>query len=148
MRYVFALLILALLAGVAAMVFFRSVPMPAAVWHVDPATATAPDKPNYDLRQGTAAPVINAALPDVATRLDAAAMAEGAEVISGSARDGFVTYVVRSALMGYPDAISVRLTAEGEDSTRLEIFSRSRFGYSDMGVNAARVARWIEAVTP
>lgn len=130
------------------MVFFRSVSMPAAVWHVDPATATAPDKPNYDLRQGAAAPVINSALPDVAARLDAAAMADGAEVISGSARDGFVTYVVRSALMGYPDAISVRLTAEGEGSTRLEIFSRSRFGYSDMGVNAARVARWIEAVTP
>jgi uncharacterized protein (DUF1499 family) len=25
--------------------------------------------------------------------------------------------------------------------TRVEIFSRSRFGYSDMGVNAARVDR-------
>jgi len=83
----------------------------------------------------------------VAARLDAVAVAEGAQAIAGSAAEGFVTYVVRSTLMGYPDAISVRLTAEG-DATRLEIFSRSRFGYSDMGVNAARADRWIAAATP
>jgi uncharacterized protein (DUF1499 family) len=46
--------------------------------------------------------------------------------------------------LGFPDAMSIRLHAEG-DMTRVEIFSRSRFGYSDMGVNAARVARWIDA---
>jgi uncharacterized protein (DUF1499 family) len=28
----------------------------------------------------------------------------------------------------------------------MEIFSRARFGYSDMGVNAARVDRWIAAL--
>jgi hypothetical protein len=36
-----------------------------------------------------------------------------------------VTYVVRSRIMGYPDAISIRLHEDG-DVTRVDIFSRSR----------------------
>ena len=47
--------------------------------------------------------------------------------------------------MGFPDAISIRLMPEGA-GTKLEIFSRSRYGYSDLGVNAARVAAWIAAL--
>jgi uncharacterized protein (DUF1499 family) len=53
-----------------------------------------------------------------------------------------MTYVVRSRIMGFPDAVSIRLVPLA-DGTRVEVFSRSRYGYSDMGVNAARVARWI-----
>jgi uncharacterized protein (DUF1499 family) len=80
----------------------------------------------------------------MAARIDAIATAEGAEMIAGDLAEGHMTYVARSRLMGFPDAISVRLVPVGE-GTRVEVYSRSRFGYSDMGVNAARVERWIAA---
>ncbi|MCU4655150.1 DUF1499 domain-containing protein [Roseibacterium sp. SDUM158016] len=146
MRILFVLLVLVAMAGLGAAVFFRLAPMPAEVWHVDPATAQPPESPNYELRQGAEAPVLEGDPASVATALDAAARAEGARPIAGDLADGFATYVVRTRIMGFPDAVSIRLSPEGE-GTRVEIFSRSRFGYSDMGVNAARVARWIDAAS-
>ena len=147
MRILAVLVALILILAVSAAVYFRLVSMPVAVWHVDPAGAAPLDSPNFELRQGAEAPLIPAPIAEVAARLDAVAAEEGAQVIAGAASEGFVTYVARSRLMGYPDAISIRLTEDG-DATRVDIFSRSRFGYSDMGVNAARVARWIDAATP
>lgn len=60
-------------------------------------------------------------------------------------------FVQRSALMGYPDLISAQAAplppgADGAPRTGLAIFSRSVYGYSDMGVNAARLDRWIAAL--
>lgn len=147
MRTLFLLLVLALGVAIAAAVVFRVVPMPPETWHVDPLTADAPGTPNFDLRRGDDAPLIATPPAALAPRLDALAMAEGATRIAGSAAEGFVSYVARTPVMGYPDAISIRLVPEGE-GTRLHIFSRSRFGHSDLGVNAARVARWIAALQP
>ena len=143
MRSALILLAVLLLAVLGAAVYFRTVPMPAETWHVDPASVSPPDSPNYALRVGDGAPVFDLPPDDVAARLDAVATAEGADTIGGSLAEGHVTYVARSRLMGYPDAISVRLTPVAQ-GTRVEIYSRARFGHSDMGVNAARVARWIE----
>ena len=143
MRYVLVVLVLIALAVVAAAIYFRLAPMPAETWHVDPATATAPDSPNFTLRRGADAIMLPDAPATVAARLAATAEGEGATLIAGALEDGFATYVVRSRLMGYPDAISIRLTG-ADGGTRAEVFSRSRFGYSDMGVNAARVARWFD----
>lgn len=140
------IVVIAAVAVAAAAVFFRTVSMPAELWHVDPAQVTPPESPNFDLRVGDAAPVIAAPLSEVAVRLDTLAGAEQAVVIGGAAEDGFVTYVQRSRLMGYPDAISIRLT-EVDAGTRIEVYSRSRFGYSDMGVNAARVDRWMQVLS-
>ncbi|MBF9030083.1 DUF1499 domain-containing protein [Rhodobacterales bacterium HKCCE3408] len=126
--------------------YVRTVPMRAAVWHVDPVEVEPPVTPNFALRRGETAPLIQRPAAEVATRLEAVAEAGGAQVIGGSADSGFVTYVVRTPVMGFPDAVSVRLIPEG-DGTRVAIFSRSRFGYGDMGVNADRVARWIDALS-
>jgi uncharacterized protein (DUF1499 family) len=145
MRIALILLAVLVLAILGAALYFRMVPMPADTWHVDPASVTPPASPNYELRVGDAAPVFDLTPDDLAARLDAAATAEGADPIGGSLAEGHVTYVARSRLMGYPDAISVRLTPLAQ-GTRMEIYSRARFGYSDMGVNAARVARWIQTV--
>jgi uncharacterized protein (DUF1499 family) len=43
--------------------------------------------------------------------------------------------------MGYPDYISVRVLPAGEGQETVAALSRSRFGQSDLGVNAARLAR-------
>ena len=63
---------------------------------------------------------------------------------AASVSDGHITYVQRTRLMGYPDAISVQVHPTDEaGQVAIDIFSRSRFGHSDMGVNAARVERWL-----
>lgn len=54
-------------------------------------------------------------------------------------------YVQRTSLLRFPDTIVVRYFQQepGEGST-LAIYSRSQLGYSDMGVNKARIARWLD----
>jgi uncharacterized protein (DUF1499 family) len=126
-------------------VYIRVAPLPAAVWHVDPAIAQAPASPNFDLRQGPAAPVIAAPMADIAGRITRIVQDEGGVSLAGDITQGFATYVMRTRVMRFPDVVSIRLTAQG-DGTRVEIFSRSRFGYSDFGVNMARVDRWLAAI--
>ncbi|MEM7721135.1 MAG: DUF1499 domain-containing protein [Pseudomonadota bacterium] len=147
MRIFFSLIAVLVVATIAAAVYFRTAPMPEEVWHVDPATATPPTSPNFELRQGDNAAVIPAPLSTVAVDLAAVARSEGARRIAGDLTNDFATYVVRSRMMGYPDAVSIRLTEQG-NATQVEIFSRSRFGHSDLGVNAARVVRWLDAAAP
>ncbi len=53
-------------------------------------------------------------------------------------------YVERSALMSYPDTIDVRFIPLTESTSTLAIYSRSQIGYGDMGVNLARIRRWID----
>jgi uncharacterized protein (DUF1499 family) len=145
MRIILALVVVILVAVLGAAIYFRSVSMPAEVWHVDPAAVTPPQSPNFELRVGQDAPVFDMAADALAARIDAVATAEGARMIGGALAEGQMTYVARTRIMGYPDAVSIRLVPVGE-GTRMEIFSRARFGYSDMGVNAARVDRWIAAL--
>lgn len=63
------------------------------------------------------------------------------QVLAGSVAAGHVTYVTRSALWGFPDYTTVQL--RGAD---LAIWSRLRFGGSDLGVNAARLNGWLAAL--
>ena len=53
--------------------------------------------------------------------------------------------VQRSRVIGFPDAISVSARPDGKGS-RLSIWSRSRYGQYDFGVNRARVERWLAAL--
>jgi uncharacterized protein (DUF1499 family) len=53
--------------------------------------------------------------------------------------------VVRSALMNYPDIVIAEAAAV-EGGTGLWLYSRSLIGWSDMGVNRARVMAWLEAL--
>lgn len=140
------LVVLAALSGTA---LVRLAPMRAADWHVDPVLTERSGRPN-DYRVGpggdrTAA--VARSTPEAAlTRLDAVAMAEPrVERLAGSVAEGRITYVQRSAVMGFPDAITVEAVPDGEDA-RLHVWSRSRYGMSDLGVNAARVARWLDAL--
>lgn len=128
-------------------VYVRLAPLDPAVWHVDPAAARRTGTPNDVLvaEGGDRPPVVTAESPaDVMARMDAVAMAAPrVRRLAGSPEEGFVTYVQRSRLMGFPDAISVRVTPEGAGS-QVTIYGRSRFGRSDLGVNRARVDRWLE----
>jgi uncharacterized protein (DUF1499 family) len=91
-----------------------------------------------------AAPVWDASPEEVMAAFDAVALSQPrTERIAGSVEGLHATYRQRSAIMGFPDFVSVRaLPAEG--GATLAIYSRSRFGESDLGVNAARVDAWLE----
>ena len=55
-------------------------------------------------------------------------------------------FVARSTPLGFPDLIAVQVLEDGPGRSRLVIWSRSVYGYSDFGVNRKRVARWLAAV--
>jgi uncharacterized protein (DUF1499 family) len=55
-------------------------------------------------------------------------------------------FVARIAVFGFPDLIAVQVLEAGADRSRLVIWSRSVYGYSDFGVNRKRVARWLAAI--
>jgi uncharacterized protein (DUF1499 family) len=63
------------------------------------------------------------------------------QVLAGSVEAGMVTYVTRSRVFGFPDYTTV--AQRGDD---LAIHARLRYGQSDMGVNKARVERWLTAL--
>lgn len=54
-------------------------------------------------------------------------------------------WVERSALANFPDIIVAECVAT-PDGTSLFLYSRSLLGYSDLGVNGQRVARWLMAL--
>ena len=142
-------------AGLAALL--RLAPEDAAAWHQDPLTVA---------RQGTGnsvlvAPAGMAASPvdeeagvypvspeELMLAIDAAAVARPRVTrLAGDPASLFVTYVERSTVMAFPDYISVRaLPAEG--GSTLAVYSRSRYGSYDVGVNAKRVSAWLETLEP
>ncbi|MEM9755146.1 MAG: hypothetical protein AAF914_04090, partial [Pseudomonadota bacterium] len=97
-------------AVILAAVAIRLVPMPPEVWHVDPADVTPPESPNFALHRGEDAFVAEGSLAEVAAALTAVADTRGAERIAGDLAAGHATFVERSRLVGFPDAISIRLT--------------------------------------
>lgn len=132
-------------------VFIRLAPMHPDQWHVDPSSATPPNSPNYALLIGENAPVVSGSVQDLSARVAQIAQDNGWQVIGGDAQAGFVTYVTRSRVFGFPDAISIKLSAaqsEGDaERSRIEIFSRSRFGYDDLGANEEHVAKLLRPLT-
>ena len=60
-------------------------------------------------------------------------------------RIGRIEAVARSPIMGFREDIAIRVVPDGEDS-RVDIRSASRYFESDLGSNAARVAKLIEDI--
>ena len=55
-------------------------------------------------------------------------------------------WVERTALMNFPDIIVAEAVAGPQGGAGLFLYSRSLFGWSDMGANKARVERWLVAL--
>ncbi len=143
------LLVVMAVAGVA---YVRLAPDDPALWHVDPLSGASTGRPNEARIAppgGAAADIespVFALTPEaLMRRFDAVAMADARVTRLAGGREAlFATYVQRSATAGWPDYISVRAVAV-EGGAALAVWSRSRYGYSDMGVNRARVERWLAA---
>jgi uncharacterized protein (DUF1499 family) len=56
---------------------------------------------------------------------------------------GHIEAVARTPIMGFREDVSIRITPDGDDS-RVDIRSSSRYFESDLGSNAARVAKLID----
>lgn len=136
---------LPLLAALVFAAFVRLAPTDPARWHVSLAASPRSIKPN-DAASYPGAPELALPPAALAQRIADIALAEPRTVlIAGSVAAGHMTFVQRSALWGFPDFITVEvLPAPGGSALRL--WSRSRFGYSDMGVNAARRDRWLAQI--
>ncbi|ABD05874.1 conserved hypothetical protein [Rhodopseudomonas palustris HaA2] len=61
-------------------------------------------------------------------------------------REGHIEAVARTAVMGLPEDVAIRILPDG-DGARIDIRSASRFFKSDLGSNAARIAKLSEAIT-
>lgn len=137
------LLAIALLAAAIAM---RSVGHDPALWHVDPNVVTEIESGNQFLLNGPDA--VRIFTPPARTAQvfhEQVAQPYGARLLAGSPDEGWMTYVVTSRIFAFPDYVSVRITPD-DRGARLSIYSRSRFGQSDLGANRKRVERWVAAL--
>ena len=55
-------------------------------------------------------------------------------------------YVIRTNLMRFPDTIRVQFIDLGNHTSTLAIYAQAQIGYSDRGVNKARLRRWLQAL--
>ena len=126
------LLVVAVVAGLA---FIRFAPSDPARWHVPVQGAQNKDGAKSALR------VLSAEEGTLMRVHDAMMQMSRTEVLAGDPAAGAVTYITRSKLMGFPDYTTAEQTGH-----MLKVFSRSRFGNSDLGVNRRRLDRLLAMI--
>ncbi|WP_151717475.1 DUF1499 domain-containing protein [Gemmobacter serpentinus] len=141
---------LPLLAALVFIGFVRLAPVDPGRWHVALTDHPASIKPNdasaYATGGDLAAPILRDTPEVVLAKLEQIALAEPRlRHVAGSPSEGRITFLQRSRLWGIPDFITAEATSVAE-GTRLEMWSRARFGYWDGGANLARLERWIAAL--
>jgi uncharacterized protein (DUF1499 family) len=55
-------------------------------------------------------------------------------------------WVVRSAVLNFPDLVTAWVADAGPDRSTLVLYSRSVYGYSDLGANRQRLTAWLAAL--
>lgn len=120
---------------------------------VDFATLQRRDTPNDALacRAGVCAarfdiesPVFAIPAADLFARVSS--VLAGEPRLQEAARDpaqGTLRLIQRSQWLGFPDTINVKVVALPEGGSTVLLYSRSQLGRADMGVNRARIARWV-----
>lgn len=153
LRLAMAVVLGVVLIALVGVIYVRTVGSDPDLWHVDPAMAARTGKPNDALVLPGGRPPADMASPVIAAEPEALARrfheivmnAPRTEVLAGGPETGLTTYIQRSRWVGWPDYISVKATP-AEGGAALAIWSRARFGYSDLGVNRDRVDRWLAAL--
>lgn len=137
------------LAGL--MAYIRLAPSDPADWHVDmgaPGFQPPGNAHVFCIRPDNRYGPITGEPKELLARLDAVALASPrTERLAGSAETGRITWVSRSAVLGFPDYTTAQVI-EGpglfSDGPGLCIAGRQRFGSEDWGVNAARIGGWAQ----
>lgn len=128
----------------------RLAPDDPAVWHVDPLTAGRAGGANsyFVAPEGDrVSPIYTIDAATLAKAFDDFALAQPRVIrLAGGPEVRWTTYVQRSVVIGFPDYISVRAVDLGEGRSALAVYSRSRYGRRDFGVNRARMSAWLDAL--
>lgn len=128
-------------------VYVRLAPSNPERWHEDPtaneAVAPGPCVAVKSVGAARVACLRNEEPLALLAALDMIALATPrTQKLAGSAQEGRITWVTRSALWGFPDYTTAQAVSTPE-GTRLDIHARLRFGGDDLGVNAARLTDWL-----
>ena len=128
-----------------------------AEWHVDPLTAERPVSPNtyfvapqnmVDALVDLEAPVYAVPAIIMANAFNDYVITQpNALTIDGSVDALWLTYVQRTPTLKMPDYITVKFIELEEGKSTIAIYSRSRYGYGDMGVNKARITAWLQSLS-
>jgi len=128
-----------------------------AEWHVDPLTAERPVSPNtyfvapqnmVDALVDLEAPIYAVPAIIMANAFNDYVITQpNALAIDGSVDALWLTYVQRTPTLKMPDYITVKFIELEEGKSTIAIYSRSRYGYGDMGVNKARITAWLQSLS-
>ena len=66
-------------------------------------------------------------------------------VVAADKDTGTIAAVATTRLLRFKDDVTIRVRAEGATS-RIDVRSRSRVGRGDLGTNARRIRRFLDAV--
>lgn len=92
-------------------------------------------------------PVFDLPVAELETRaLDAIRAQPRVTAIAADPARRQYAFVQRTAILRFPDTVTVRFVGVADGRSSLAIYSRSKVGYSDLGANAARVRTWLEAI--
>jgi uncharacterized protein (DUF1499 family) len=138
LKWITIILGLLVVAAIVGVIYVRLAGHDPARWHVDPVTA-GEINPENQYRDSA----VIASNPDAVAVALTEALA--GTLLAGDPVEGYATYVVRTPLVGYPDYVSARIVPV-EGGSEITLFSRSRFGKSDLGANKKRVLRIIDEI--
>ena len=159
MKFIVVLVILgAVLAGYLTLFLISTASHDPQVWHVDPLEVEACTSPNCFrvAPDGSTTERIDEVAPVYADRgiilaqafHDFALTQRSTQHVAGLPTGQHMTYVQRSERLKMPDYISVKFIDLENDTSTIAIYSQSRYGYGDLGVNEARVKAWLTALEP
>lgn len=143
MKPALSLVAVLVLAGAGLMAYIRFAPDDPGRWHVavraleDEANAAGPGLSEVSRGAVGFVPATDPAKA-LARLAEVAAASPRTTRLAGSVAEGRITWVARSALMGYPDYITAEATPLG-----VRLWSRQRYGSRDQGVNLLRLTDWL-----
>jgi uncharacterized protein (DUF1499 family) len=124
---------------------------------IDFATLIPPKSPNWYLmapkglcrmaQPQAEAPVFDVSAAVLWDRLIAAVLAEPRVRVHEQDKQAlYLDFTQTSFLFRFPDRVSVQIVPAGGARATLAVYSRSKYGRSDLGVNAKRVKRLLAAL--
>lgn len=113
-----------------------------------------PGNPDRTIREAQLAhytdlgPLVLDAAPDAVFSAAQAVVEELSwELVAANSDEGRIEAVVITAWYGFKDDVVIRIAAQSDGTTRVDVRSKSRIGVSDIGANAARIQVFLDGLS-